>query len=77
MGQQTTLDVLNARVTLTSIQEGLISARLSRIVASFSLASAMGRLSAVDLGLPVQIKSADGYQRKVEDIWSELRAVPE
>jgi len=76
VGQRTTLDVLNARSELTRAQEGLISARSSRFIASFSLLSAIGSLSARDLGLPVEIRSADGYIQSVEDIWSELRSIP-
>ncbi|HHS82429.1 MAG TPA: hypothetical protein ENJ68_02815, partial [Devosia sp.] len=76
VGQRTTLDVLNARSELTSAQEILITAQSSKLVASFSLLAAVGRLSASDLNLPVQIKSADGYREAVEDVWAELRSVP-
>jgi outer membrane protein len=76
VGQRTTLDVLNSRADLTSAREILISAQSSRLVASFSLLSAIGRLSARDLNLPVHILSAEGYSEAVEDIWSELRSIP-
>lgn len=76
VGQRTILDVLNSRSDLTSAQEILISAQSSRLIASFSLLSAVGRLSASELSLPVKILSADGYLQSVEDIWSELRSVP-
>ncbi|HEY8594353.1 MAG TPA: TolC family outer membrane protein [Devosiaceae bacterium] len=75
VGQQTTLDVLNARASLTQAQEALITAQSGKITASFALEAATGRLSASDLNLPVELKSADGYRAKVEDIWAELRAV--
>jgi len=75
VGQSTTLDVLDARATLTTAQEGLIGAQTTRIAAGFSLLAASGRLSARELGLPVQIKNADGYLRNVEDVWQELRSV--
>ncbi len=75
VGQRTTLDVLNARADLTSAREVLISARSARFIASFSLLSAIGRLSAMDLDLPVEIRSADGYVQSVEDVWAELRYV--
>ncbi len=75
VGQRTTLDVLNSRADLTSAQEILISAQSSRLIASFSLISAVGRLSASELNLPVQISSADGYIQTVEDVWAELRSV--
>lgn len=77
VGQRTTLDVLNARSNLTTAEEGRIIAQTSRLVAAFSLISASGRLSARELSLPVQIKSASGYIQKVEDVWQELRSVSE
>jgi outer membrane protein len=75
VGQRTTLDVLNAQAELTTAREGLISASASRIIASFSLIASVGRLSAQELKLPVEIKSADGYIAKVEDVWQELRSI--
>ena len=75
-GQRTILDVLNARSDLTNARESLITAQSARMIASFSLLSAVGRLSAIELGLPVNIMSADGYSQAVEDVWSELRSVP-
>lgn len=77
VGQKTTLDVLNAQAELTSAQEGLITARASKMIASFALLAAAGRLSAEDLNLDVQIHSADGYIASVEDVWAELRAIKE
>ncbi|VAW20078.1 Type I secretion outer membrane protein, TolC precursor [hydrothermal vent metagenome] len=76
VGQRTTLDVLNARSDLTRAQEGLISARSARYIATFSLLSSIGRLSARDLNLPVKILSADGYIQSVKDVWADLRSVP-
>jgi outer membrane protein len=77
VGQSTTLDVLNARGSLTSTQEGLIVAQSSRLIAAFSLAAATGTLSARDLQLPVEIETGDGYIQTVQDVWQELRAVPQ
>jgi outer membrane protein len=77
VGQSTTLDVLNAQAELTSAREGLITATSTRIVASFALVAAAGRLSPGELGLNVEVKSADGYIATVEDVWQELRAIDE
>lgn len=77
VGQATTLDVLNAQAELTSAREALISASTSRVIASFALLAAAGRLSPADLGLRVEIHSADGYVATVEDVWQELRAIDE
>lgn len=75
VGQRTTLDVLDSQAELTTAREGLINARSTRVVASFGLLSATGRLSAAELGLPVEIKTADPYIQKVEDVWQELRSI--
>lgn len=77
LGTSTTLDVLNSQAELTSAREGLINAQTSKVVATFSLLSAMGRLTASDLGLPVEVKSAVNYTQTVEDVWQELRTVAE
>jgi len=77
LGAATTLDVLNAQADLTSAREALINASNSKTIATFSLLSAMGRLTARDLALPVQIKTAVPYTQAVEDVWQELRTVAE
>jgi outer membrane protein len=77
VGQKTTLDVLNAQAELTSAQSGLISARAAKMIAAFGILQAVGRLSAEDLNLNVEVHSADGYIAAIEDVWSELRAIDE
>ncbi len=76
VGQRTTLDVLNARADLTTVQESEIIAQSNRFVAAFSLIAATGRLSASDLGLPVQIQTNIGINN-IEDIWLDLRSLNE
>ena len=73
VGQRTTLDVLNT-------QEGLINARISEVnarrdlvVASYSLASALGRLSAQSLGLQVATYQPEQHYEAVRDQWYGLR----
>jgi outer membrane protein len=75
LGTRTTLDVLNAQADLTSARESVINASSNKVVATFALLSAMGRLTASDLGLPVAIKTAVPYTQTVEDVWQELRTV--
>ena len=77
LGTRTTLDVLNSQAELTTAREGLINASSGKVVATFSLLSAMGRLTAQDLGLPVEIKTAVPYTQAVEDVWAELRSIKE
>ena len=75
LGTRTTLDVLNAQAELTSAREGLINASSNKVIATFSLLAAMGHLTATDLGLAVEVKSAVRYTQNVEDVWQELRTV--
>jgi outer membrane protein len=77
LGTRTTLDVLNSQAELTTAREGLINASSNKVIATFSLLAAMGRLTAADLGLPVEIKTAVRYNQVVEDVWQELRTVAE
>lgn len=60
VGLATTLDVLDARSSLRSVEEQLASAQTQRAIAGFSLLSAMGVLSAESLGLPVRARAVDG-----------------
>lgn len=60
LGTATVLDVLDARGTLLQSEEVLVSAQTQRSIAGYSLLSAMGRLTAANLGLPVVLRSADG-----------------
>ncbi|KQX42902.1 hypothetical protein ASD04_02795 [Devosia sp. Root436] len=75
LGTRTTLDVLNAQAELTTAREGLINASTNKVVATFSLLAAMGHLTATDLGLAVEVKSAVQYNQAVDDVWQELRTV--
>ena len=77
LGTRTTLDVLDAQADLITARESLINASNNRVIATFSLLSAMGRLTAEDLGLQVEIKTAVPYTQAVEDVWQELRTVVE
>lgn len=60
LGQATTLDVLDARASVATVEEGLITAQSQRTIAAYSLVAAMGSLSAQELGLPVQPRTAEG-----------------
>ena len=77
LGTRTTLDVLNSQAELTTAREGLINASTNKVIATFSLLAAMGHLTATDLGLAVEVKSAVRYNQAVEDVWQELRTVAE
>jgi outer membrane protein len=72
-GQRTTQDVLNAEQALVNARQNLIVAEHDRVVASYSLLSAVGRLSAQTLGLPVSIYDPNVHYQQVRDSWIGLR----
>ncbi len=53
VGQRTTLDVLNAQQTLLQARVALVQAQHDQVVNSYTLLSAIGRLSVRNLGLSV------------------------
>ena len=72
-GQRTTLDVLNAEQALVNARVSLIVAQHDRVVASYSLLSAVGRLSAEELHLPVTIYDPTAHYQQVRDAWIGVR----
>ena len=72
-GQRTTLDVLNAEQALVNARVALIVAQHDRVVASYSLLSAVGRLSAQELHLSVEIYDPSVHYHQVRDAWFGLR----
>jgi outer membrane protein len=73
VGQRTTLDVLNAQQALLNSRVLLITAQRDRVVASYSLLSAVGKLSARVLGLEVDEYDAKVHYQQVKDKWIGLR----
>ncbi|SEQ35307.1 TolC family outer membrane protein [Thalassovita taeanensis] len=67
LGARTTLDVLNAEQELLDAQANLITATASEYLASYSLLSAMGLLTAEHLNLKVQRYDAAAYFNQVKD----------
>jgi outer membrane protein len=53
VGQRTTLDVLNQEQTLLNTRVELVQAQHDRVVASYAVMAAIGRLTAANLGLGV------------------------
>ena len=72
-GQRTTLDVLNAQQALVNARVNLIIAQHDRVVASYSLLSAIGRLSAQVLDLRVSIYDPSVHYHQIRDSWFGLR----
>jgi len=73
VGQRTTLDVLNAQNELIDAQVNQVTADRNRVVAAFSLASAVGKLSAENLRLKVVRVNPEEHFEQVRDKWFGLR----
>jgi outer membrane protein len=73
VGQRTTLDVLNAQQELVNARVALVSAQRDRVVASYTLLSAVGRLSPQVLGLRVPVYDANVHYQQVRDVWAGVR----
>lgn len=69
VGQRTTLDVLNAQQELLNARVSLITAQRDRVVASYSVLSSIGRLSAQTLSLKAGRYDATEHYRQVRDKW--------
>ncbi len=69
VGQRTTLDVLNAQQELLSARSSLITAQRDRVVASYNVMSASGRLNAQMLGLKAARHDPNLHYEQVRDKW--------
>ena len=72
-GQRTTQDVLNAEQALVNARQNQIVAQHDRVVASYFLLSAVGRLSAQILSLPVPAYDPMVHYQQVRDSWIGVR----
>ncbi|MGH6979959.1 MAG: TolC family outer membrane protein, partial [Stellaceae bacterium] len=73
VGQRTTLDVLNAQQTLVNARVALVTAQHDRVVASYTLLSAVGRLSPQVLGLRAPTYDPVVHYQQVRDSWAGVR----
>jgi outer membrane protein len=73
LGMRTTFDVLNAQQALVNAQLNLVTAQHDRVVGSYSLLSAVGRLSPQTLGLPTAIYDPRVHYHQVRDAWGGVR----
>jgi outer membrane protein len=69
VGSRTTLDVLNAEQELLNARTRLVRALATLINSSYELTASLGRLTAQDLSLPVQIYDPRAYYNTVRDRW--------
>ena len=72
-GQRTTIDVLNAQQDLTNARSRLIQAQRDRIIASYTLLSAIGRLDVHTLNLNTPDYLPEVHYHQVRDAWHGLR----
>jgi outer membrane protein len=72
-GQRTTVDVLNAQADLVAARARLIGALRDRVIASYTLLSAVGRLDVKTLALNTPDYLPEVHYHQVRDAWHGLR----
>jgi outer membrane protein len=72
-GQRTTIDVLNAQQDLTSARSRQIQAQRDRVIASYTLLSAVGRLDVHSLNLNTPDYLPEVHYHQVRDAWHGVR----
>jgi len=72
-GQRATIDVLNAQQDLTSARGRLVQAQRDRVIAAFTLMSAIGRLDVKHLNLKTSEYLPEVHYHQVRDAWHGLR----
>ena len=71
--QRTTVDVLNSQQDLISAKARLIGAQRDRVIASYTLLSAIGRLDVKTLALNTPDYLPEVHYHQVRDAWHGLR----
>lgn len=72
-GQRTTVDVLNSQQDLIAAKARLIGAQRDRVIASYTLLSAVGSLDVKTLGLHTPDYLPEVHYHQVRDAWHGLR----
>jgi outer membrane protein len=72
-GQRTTLDVLNAQQALVNARVALVTAQHDRVVASYGVLNAIGRLSPQVLNLETKVYDPSVHYQQVRDSWFGVR----
>jgi len=73
VGQRTVLDVLNAQQALVNARVALVTAQHDRVVASYAVLSAVGRLSPRVLHLATPIYDPSVHYHQARDNWTGVR----
>ena len=74
VGARTILDILDAEQELLDSQVNLVRAERDEVVANYEVLGAVGRLTATDILLPVEIYDAEDDYEAVRDSWFGLGA---
>jgi outer membrane protein len=72
-GQRTTLDILNAQQALVNARVALVTAQHDRVVASYAVLNAVGRLSPQVLRLATSVYDPSVHYHQVRDSWYGVR----
>jgi outer membrane protein len=73
VGQRTTIDILNQQQTLVNARLALVTAQHDRVVASYAVLSAIGRLSPQVLHLRTPVYDPSVHYHQVRDSWAGVR----
>ena len=73
MGQRTTLDVLNAQQDLVTARTAAVQAQHDRVVASYSVLSAVGELNLPKLGIKIPLYDPVVHYQQIRDAWIGVR----
>jgi outer membrane protein len=73
VGSRTTLDVLNAQQALVNARVALVTAQHDRVVASYAVLNAIGRLSPQVLKLATTTYDPSVHYQQVRDSWIGVR----
>ncbi|MGV7029877.1 TolC family outer membrane protein [Methylobacterium symbioticum] len=73
VGQRTTLDVLNAQQELLNARVNLITAQRDRVIFSYGVVQAIGRLTVRFTAVPVAAYSPKTHFDQVKDLWFGIR----
>ncbi|HTO83954.1 MAG TPA: TolC family outer membrane protein [Methylomirabilota bacterium] len=74
VGLRTVLDVLDAQQEVLTSEVSLVTAQRDEVVAAYSVQAAIGRLTSIDLSLPVQPYDVHQHYNEVKDKWFGLNA---
>jgi len=76
VGARTILDILDAEQELLDARVSLVLAQRDEIVAGYQVLAAMGRLTATELGLPVETYDPDIDLDAVRNVWYGFGDIP-